>query len=57
MSGFRLAALVVIGLVVAPVAWALSLVLLLRAHLLARRAGIGPANAALMPLNGLRRIE
>ena len=36
-----------------PVAWALSVVLLWRAHRLARHAGIGPANAALMPLNGL----
>ena len=31
----------------------LAALLLGRAHLLARRQGIGPANAALMPLNGL----
>lgn len=31
----------------------LSVLLLARAHLLARREGVGPANAALMPLNGL----
>jgi 4-hydroxybenzoate polyprenyltransferase len=36
-----------------PVAWALALVLLWRAHRLARHAGVGPANAALMPLNGV----
>jgi 4-hydroxybenzoate polyprenyltransferase len=35
------------------VALGASALLLLRAHLLARRAGIGPANAVLMPLNGV----
>lgn len=35
------------------VALGLSVLLLARAHRLARREGVGPANAALMPLNGL----
>jgi 4-hydroxybenzoate polyprenyltransferase len=47
-------ALVLWGLTPAwPVALALSALLLARAHGLARSEGIGPANAALMPLNGL----
>ena len=50
----------VAGLVFGPgyyvVALSISALLLLRAHVLAHRKGIGPANVALMPLNGLLAV-